>query len=161
MEEARQAWPADAERVEQLRAEATAALGPVRGGHLLGAELARRGAVAERLADGRVGDAAAVRVGTLDGIIVGYGTVRVDDLAGERLGVVEELYVEPAARGVGVGEAIMESMTQWCVASGCSGVDGVALPGDRTAKGFFERHGFTARLLVMHRRLAPATPPEG
>ena len=35
-------------------------------------------------------------------------------------------------------------------------MDGVALPGDRTAKGYFERHGMTARLLVMHRRLPTA-----
>lgn len=158
MEGARPALPADAGRVAELRAEAAAALEPVRGGRLLGAELAARDAVAERLAEGGVGDAAAVRVGTLDGVIVGYGTVRAEDLVGERLGVVEELYVEPPARGVGVGEALMASMSAWCSEVGCSGMDATALPGDRTAKGFFERHGFTARLLVMHRRLAPPAP---
>ena len=31
-----------------------------------------------------------------------------------------------------------------------SGVDATALPGHRQAKNFFERAGFTARLLVMH-----------
>ena len=52
-----------------------------------------------------------VAVGTIDGVVVGYGTVRADDLAaGERIGVIEELYVEPEARGVGVGEAIMDAV---------------------------------------------------
>ena len=34
-----------------------------------------------------------------------------------------------------------------------AGVDATALPGDRLTKNFFESNGFTARLLIMHRRL--------
>ena len=33
--------------------------------------------------------------------------------------------------------------------------DAMALPGHRATKNFFEAHGFTARALVMHRRLDP------
>ena len=34
------------------------------------------------------------------------------------------------------------------------GIDATALPGNRATKNFFEAHGFTARLLVMHHALA-------
>jgi GNAT superfamily N-acetyltransferase len=70
---------------------------------------------------------------------------------GSRLGVIEEIYVQPEARGVGVGELLVERSVAFCVEAGCSGVDAAALPGHRQAKNFFERAGFTARLLVMHR----------
>jgi len=39
----------------------------------------------------------------------------------------------------------------WLRDEGCAGVDGVALPGDRAAKQFFESAGLKARLLTMHR----------
>lgn len=146
MEAARPAGSGDAGRVDELRAAAAAELRPFRGGPLLVAELARH-------------TAPAVVVGTLDGVVVGYGAARVEDLGDAGVvGVIDEVYVEPAARGVGVGEAIMEAVTAWCAAAGCTALDATALPGDRVAKGFFERHGFTARLLVMHRRLPPAGP---
>jgi hypothetical protein len=32
-------------------------------------------------------------------------------------------------------------------------VDGIALPGDRQAKNFYESAGFKARMLTMHRRI--------
>lgn len=41
----------------------------------------------------------------------------------------------------------------WFVGAGCTGVDALALPGARATKNFFEENGFTARLLVVHRRL--------
>jgi ribosomal protein S18 acetylase RimI-like enzyme len=97
-------------------------------------------------------------VGTIDDAVVGYGTVVVEDLRdGSRLGVITELYVEPEARAVGVGESIADALVAFCTAAGCAGVDATALPGDRTAKNFFERAGFTARSLTMHKRL-PGRP---
>jgi GNAT superfamily N-acetyltransferase len=99
-------------------------------------------------------------VGTVDDQIVGYATGRTETLAGgTELGVVEELFVEPGARGVGVGEALMGALLAWFVDRGCVGVDTVALPGDRLSKNFFESSGFKARLIVMHRALAADGPP--
>jgi len=66
---------------------------------------------------------------------------------------VRELFVEEAARAVGVGEAIIEFVLEQLRAAGCHGVDAYALPGHRDAKNFFEEQGLTARLLVMHRTL--------
>lgn len=150
MEAARVARPGDLPRVRELRKEASAEVAGRRGGPLLLAESRQPEpfvlpATADRCR--------AVVVGTLDGEVVGYGAARVDAVAGQYLGVVDELFVETGGRGVGVGEAMMGQLMAWCAAQGCRQMDGRALPGDREAKGFFERHGFTARLLVMHRQL--------
>ena len=63
------------------------------------------------------------------------------------------IFVEPAARGVGVGESMLGVVVSWALDHGCSGFDAPALPGNRAAKSFFERMGFQSRLLVMHRSI--------
>jgi ribosomal protein S18 acetylase RimI-like enzyme len=90
------------------------------------------------------------------GKVVGYGTCRLLELSdGERVGSVEDLYVDPLVRRHGVGRAMADHMVNWCVEQGCIGVDANALPGSRAVKSFFEAGRFTARLLVMHRPLPP------
>jgi GNAT superfamily N-acetyltransferase len=97
---------------------------------------------------------ASIVVGTIDGTIVGFGTVEIETLRdGTRLGVIGDLFVELEARGVGVGESIADLIVSFCAERGCIGVDAYALPGARDAKNFFERSGFTARALVMHHKL--------
>ena len=99
-------------------------------------------------------DAACVVVGTIDEIVIGYGVVVIEPLrSGARLGVVTDLFVEPDARGVGVGECMAIQLVDRCRAMGCTGIDALALPGHRDAKNFFERNHFTARALTMHRDL--------
>jgi GNAT superfamily N-acetyltransferase len=95
-----------------------------------------------------------VVAGTFDDVVVGYGTGRTVDLhSGDVLGVIDDLYVEPEARGIGVGEAMMEELLVWFRERSCIGVDAYALPGMRATKNFFEGSGFTARLLVVHKKL--------
>jgi ribosomal protein S18 acetylase RimI-like enzyme len=134
----------------QLRVELTG----YRGGALWGARDVGGepldDAVEASLADPRT----VVVVGTIDDVPVGYGIVTVEDLRdGTRLGRITELFVEPEARGVGVGEAIAREVLDHCRAAGCRGVDVVALPGHRATKNFFEEQGFTARAIVMHHQL--------
>jgi GNAT superfamily N-acetyltransferase len=87
--------------------------------------------------------------GTIDGVPVGYALVSADgDVA-----VIEELHVDPEARAVGVGEALLDAVIIWAKEQACSGVDSFALPGARETKNFFETFGMTARLLVLHRDL--------
>jgi GNAT superfamily N-acetyltransferase len=69
-------------------------------------------------------------------------------------GVIDACYVEPPARGEGLGGSLMDDALAWFTARGCDGVDGTAFPGDRQAKSFFEAAGFKARMLVMHRPLS-------
>lgn len=95
-----------------------------------------------------------VAAGTLDSTVVGYGLVRVERLGdGTLLGVIDDIYVDPGARAVGIGEALMNHMLDWCRARGCFGVDSLALPGDRHTKNFFESFGLVARAIIVHRPL--------
>ena len=98
--------------------------------------------------------AALVVVGGLDDVVLGAAVAVVDPLAGgERLGLLRGLYVDADAREIGIGEAVMELVLDWCRQEGLTGLDAVALPGDRATKNFFERFGLTARAIVVHRAL--------
>ena len=102
----------------------------------------------------RVPDDATAFVGTIDDAIIGYAHVSVDTLDdGARLGVVHAIYVEAEGREVGLGEALLDTVIGWCAEHDCVGIDAHALPGNRQTKNFFETFGFTARLLVVHRKL--------
>jgi GNAT superfamily N-acetyltransferase len=95
-------------------------------------------------------------VGCIDAHPVGFAVVRLATLADDRvIGVIDELFVAAGAREVGVGELMMEAVLDWCRATGCDGIDGVAMPGDRATKNFFERFGLTARAILVHRDLGP------
>lgn len=94
-----------------------------------------------------------VLVGCLDEVPVGYLAARTDATPAGPVARVTDLWVEEAARGVGVGAALIDALLAWAEREGCFGVDAWALPGERETKNFFEAAGFTARLLVVHRRL--------
>lgn len=89
--------------------------------------------------------------GCFEESVVGFALASASDRARSRV-QLDAIYVEPAARGVGVGDAMMAAVLAWATQEGCEGVDAPALPGNRAAKAFFEGQGFTARLLVMHRK---------
>jgi GNAT superfamily N-acetyltransferase len=97
----------------------------------------------------------AVLCGTLDGVVLAYAVVRVEELRdGRSLGVLTDIFVESEAREVGLGELLVDEVVAWCRARGCAGVDALVLPGNRATKNFFEMLGFTARALVVHKSLA-------
>ncbi|MGD9751027.1 MAG: N-acetyltransferase family protein [Acidimicrobiia bacterium] len=99
-------------------------------------------------------------VGELAGHPVGYGVAHVELLRdGRRLAVVSDVFVEPAFRGVAVGEAIMDTMIDWARVRGCAGIDSLVLPGMRESKNFFERYGMKARALLVHRSLVDDAAP--
>ena len=147
MEAARRATPADADRLQELGAAFVAELAAQeRGGRVF----------ATRELDQDLFDNPAVYVGTYDDVVIGFGTGRTELLNdGAVLGIIDALYVEPEGRGVGVGEAMMGELLAWFRSQKCIGVDAMALPGMRETKNFFEESGFSARLLVVHHRLAP------
>jgi ribosomal protein S18 acetylase RimI-like enzyme len=95
-----------------------------------------------------------VLVGTIDDAVVGYAVAHVESLHdGSRLGVITDLFVETEARAVGVGELLADEIVRWAVARDCVGIDSIVLPGNRETKNFFETFRFTARAIVVHRRL--------
>jgi len=97
-----------------------------------------------------------VLVGLFEGAVVGAAAGEVLRTAGSadrRLGRVVWCYVEPDARQVGTGSALVEHLLEWFAAQGCTDVDAPALPGDRATKQLYEHAGFKARLLVLHRAM--------
>jgi len=158
VEAARPATAEDVPRLAELCRLARAELGSQeRGGAVFVAREARPEPVDESLRAMVEGPGTRVVAGTVDGVILGYATARVEDLRdGIRLGVIEDLFVEEGGRQVGVGEAMMAELLPWFRAQGCTGVDALALPGVRATKNFFEESGFTARLITMHHRLRDA-----
>ncbi len=151
MELARTAVAADRQACTRLLSQALTAATSMRGGGALVGG-ATPVTLLERWA--RTDGSASLTVGEYEGAVVGLAaTTTSSPTAGQRRGLIECCYVEPGARGVGVGSALLEAALAWCEASGCTEVDALALPGDRTSKQRLEAAGFTARLLTLSRRL--------
>ena len=144
-EAARPAVAGDRAAIEELHQLATAELTEQRGGGIWSRETDR--AAGPHLDGG-------AWVGTIDDVVVGYALARLDDLAdGGRLAVLTDVYVLPDARGVGLGEALLDAVLAWATGAGAVGIDSVALPGMRDSKNFFESAGMVARAITVHRSL--------
>ena len=101
-------------------------------------------------------------VGIYEAEIVGLAIARLDASEEERLGVLEICYVEPAARGVGVGESLLEAVAEWVSSRGGVGTEARARPGDRETKRLLEAAGFKTRLLILRRSSDhPRAPSRG
>jgi GNAT superfamily N-acetyltransferase len=140
LESVRPLTPDDIPVVEQLEAEARAALEPVRGGAARLAELAPAD-----WADA-VGRA---WVGTIDDVVLGYLEVVFRGATAE----VRQVYVDPGAREVGLGDELLATAMAAARVAGCTALEGTALPGDRETKNLYERAGVVARLIVVSKRL--------
>lgn len=164
MESIRLATADDLARIAELSGLAVEELKAQRGGELWSRREARRRPVEASLADMALPAGAEVvrtivLAGALDEVVVGYAIARLEELPdASLLAVIDDIYVEPEARGVGVGEALMERLLEWAADEGCVGLDAIVLPGNRAAKNFFERYGLTARAILVHR---PILPPLG
>lgn len=109
-----------------------------------------------------------VLAGTIDDVVIGFAVGEIGHLHdGRRLGIIRDIYVEPEARAIGVGEEMANQLVDHFAGAGCVGVDSWALPGHRMTKNFFEEHGFVSRGIVVHKRLTaddpldPIEPVEG
>lgn len=96
--------------------------------------------------------AGGVYVAELDAAFTAHGPVIVgfvvldhrDDVA-----VIDQVYVEPDARELGFGDALLEVAIDEARAAGARLLEGEALPGDRNTKNLYERAGITARLITV------------
>ena len=153
MEAARRAAPDELARLAELVSLARDELIAQRGGALLAEDGCATDTPARAQADHLnrylSESQRSLWAGTLDQAVVGVAAVSVTPATAR--GRFDALYVEPPARGVGVGAALVEAALEWLRGQGCTGVDIVALPGNRAAKQFLEGQGLVARLIVMHR----------
>lgn len=156
MEGAREATGEDITAVVALARQAIAELTPNRGGSVWSRREAHAEPVDSSIAAKINGSdpSTQVVVGTVDGIVVGYGITQIETLHdGRPLAVISDLYVDPQARAIGIGEAMMDLIVEHARALGAVGIDALALPGDRHTKNFFETFGLTARAILVHRSL--------
>jgi GNAT superfamily N-acetyltransferase len=154
MEGCRPATEDDLPRLAELARLAIAELTPMKGGDVWAARDARGEPLDESLKAALADPDTRVLCGTIDDAVIGYAVVRLDDLRdGGRVGILQDIFVEPEAREVGVGEALVNDVIEWCREADCIGIDSSALPGNRQTKNFFETFGFTARLIVVHKWL--------
>ena len=154
MESARLATIEDLAAIEVIAAAVRADQEGGRGAELFHAREAGPASVTDRVGKAITSEAAVVVVGCYDQYPFGYGLATIETLDdGRRLGRLDDLAVEPEARGSGIGEAMMNLLLDELRVAGCFGVDSRALPGDRSTKNFFESFGLKARLLVVHYEL--------
>jgi ribosomal protein S18 acetylase RimI-like enzyme len=149
---ARQARLDDLPRLSALALWGIEELRPTRGGAVWGIREARPAPVEPSLAAAIDDPDMLVVVGEIGGTVVGYSVTRVEELRdGSRLAVIDDIYVHPEGRSVSVGEAMVDLIVSWSTEQGCRGIDGLALPGNRDTKNFFETFGFKARAIIVHR----------
>lgn len=151
---ARRAGAADLHRLAELAADAVAEQADGRGGAIWARRESRPVPATDSLQSALDDPDHVVLAGTIDEVVVGYAVAGVETLRdGSRLGRIEDIYVEAEGRAVGLGESLIDEIIAWCGERDCVGIDAFVLPGNRETKNFFETFGFTARALVVHRRL--------
>ncbi|MGV9316554.1 N-acetyltransferase family protein [Streptomyces sp. NPDC003691] len=55
---------------------------------------------------------------------------------------LRSLWVSPEARGDGVGDQLIEAVTTWALRSGSTTLTLAVIPGNESATGLYQRHGF-------------------
>ena len=156
MEQSRPAKIDDLEQVVSLHRNLLEEATSQRGGELWVAEHPRQVPFEEGFKADIVtqNDSICMVVGTIEDVVLGFGVIKIRELGdGTKVGDITDLYVTPDARGVGLGEAMMNDLVDFAEKSGALGVDATALPGDRNTKNFFETAGLTARNIRLHRSL--------
>jgi ribosomal protein S18 acetylase RimI-like enzyme len=97
---------------------------------------------------------ALVVMGEVDGYPFGFAVARIEEIlpqaAGERIGSIRLIYVEPEAREIALGEEMRDHAMDLLRRRGITRFDAHVLPGHRLAKNFFEAGGFSARAIIMH-----------
>jgi len=97
---------------------------------------------------------AIVLTGVWEDAVVGYSWARrIVRQDGSPIARIEELFVTPEARSVGVGESLFNALAQWAREEQLTAMDAFVLPGHREAKNFFETFKMTAHALIVHTRL--------
>jgi ribosomal protein S18 acetylase RimI-like enzyme len=99
-------------------------------------------------------DEALVVMGEIDGYPFGFAVALIEGIlpqaAGEKIGSIRLIYVEPEAREISLGEEMRDHLVDRLRRRGISRFDAHVLPGHRLAKNFFEAGGFAARSIIMH-----------
>jgi ribosomal protein S18 acetylase RimI-like enzyme len=88
-------------------------------------------------------DRGAQLVAEADGHLLGFATLYscYDTLLADRILVMNDLFVDPAARDRGVGAALFDASLAYASAKGYARLDWVTAQDNHDAQRFYERHG--------------------
>jgi len=148
-ESARAAHLGDLDTIRSIANILRKEIAPQRGGALFLQANDRLGDIGSRVAAATVSPDALCLVGTYEGVVFGFLLGHIV----EGQGLIELLGVDPEARTVGIGEAMISAAADWFRDRGCVGMQSTALPGARETKNFYESFGLKAHLLRLHRPL--------
>lgn len=146
--EVRPARPDDIAALRWLEEEARADVALRRGGPQL---LADHPAIDERWAALVEADPSQVFTATVDGVPVGY--LVLGPYGAGTTTRVQQVWVSPGAREVGLGDELLATATDSARRAGAVAIEGEALPGDRDTKNLYERAGVTARKIIVWKAL--------
>jgi ribosomal protein S18 acetylase RimI-like enzyme len=73
--------------------------------------------------------------------------------AGNGRWFIDVLHVDAPAREVGIGNAMVQYVVHLLKSRGAKSVNAAALPGDRSTKNLFERHGLVAQMITVGKNL--------
>lgn len=85
------------------------------------------------------------------GFLIGFEQPLLEPVSDRRIGVVQLVFTDQEARGVGVGASMLDLAMGEFSDRGIDLFDARVSPGHRMAKNFFESNGFKARSITMHR----------
>ncbi|MFC5915320.1 GNAT family N-acetyltransferase [Streptomyces pulveraceus] len=116
-------------------------------------QLSRTAATPDRESVARLlgSDATTLLLARVEGRAVGMLTLIVFPLPSGTRGRIEDVVVDEAARGHGVGAALTEEALRLAGAAGVRTVDLTSRPSRRAANRLYERLGFQARDSTVHR----------
>ena len=97
-------------------------------------------------------------VAKLNGIVAGYVLIKIRDydwpgVVRRKVMVVDEICVEKAFRGHGIGTRMMEEVHALARAFGCTDMQLGVYPQNDDAVGFYQKCGFTIRSIDMQRKV--------
>lgn len=135
-----------------LEDEARADVALRRGGPQLLADHARIG---DRWSTLIGGQPPQVLLAMVDEVPVGY--LVLEPVAPRGTARVQQIWVSPGAREVGLGDELLATAIEVARGAGATAIEAEALPGDRETKNLYERAGVTARKLVVWKVIGPKT----
>lgn len=97
-------------------------------------------------------------VAKINGTVVGYVSLKIRDydwpgVVRRKVMVIDELCVEKAFRGHGIGKRMMEEVHALARAFGCTDLQLGVYPQNDDAVGFYQKCGFTIRSIDMQKKV--------
>jgi N-acetylglutamate synthase-like GNAT family acetyltransferase len=89
-------------------------------------------------------------------LVAGYGDTVMASLTARivsPVAVINHVYVVPDSREVGLGDSLLQTLMSELRSQGIQRIEGQALPGDRSMKNLFERHGLIAQTIIVGKTL--------